>query len=159
MENLLTKECKHCKTKFTPERANRLYCSYSCKGLKAQRKRVLAYDRQVICVHHNVYENNKEPLAGDVVRLNKDYGNLKENTLGIILGTIGEKKDTYKIAFKPMLPPFISYLKEITVEHGTIISIEKDKLLHVGETNMVFSYPESRREDTFNLINEFKTTF
>ena len=159
MEGLMTKECKHCKTKFTPERANRLYCSYSCKALKAQKKRVLAYDRQVVCVHHNVYRNNKKPLAGDVVRLNKDYGNLKENTLGIILGTIGEKKDTYEISFKPMLPPFISASKDISIEYGVIISIEKDRLLHIGKTNMVFHYLKSRREDTFNLVNEFKTTF
>jgi len=152
----MIKECRHCKETFTPSRPNRMYCSYNCKGKRAHELRHVHTPRLKNYVQYNT-ENNITPLPGDVVRLSADYGRLKANTLGIIVGTVAIKTDEYKVMFNPILPPFISVNKQLNVESGVSILIKKDSLLHSGKTNMAFSYPDRKKADDMFLVNQFKT--
>ena len=156
MENLLKKNCKHCTEIFETTRGNKLYCSYSCKGRHAQIIKNEARPKLTNYVQYNA-KNNVTPLAGDCVRLTQDYGRIKANTLGIIVGTIADKTDEYTIVFNPILPPYIKLNKELNCEGGTRITIKKDCLLHAGKTNMAYSYPDRKKADDLFLVNEFKT--
>jgi len=155
----LKKVCPCCNDIFETTKSNKKYCNSSCKikhnGMLAKLNRGYTPKKENF-VHHNII-NNKQPLAGDIVRLSNNYNNIKKNTLGIITGVISEKQEKYEIVFNPILPAYISLDKKISCEGGIKIVLETKNLYHSKITNMLYCYPDRKKADDLFLVNEYKT--
>ena len=158
-KELKTKVCKQCGEEFEATRIDRIYCSSLCKNQynhNKREKREPVNPRSYDYIQYNTV-NNVTPLAGDIVRLTNDVNGINRDSLGIVLGYVSKKQDSYKIAFNPILPPYINTDKKLWVEGGKIIEVESTKLIHAKTTNMVFCYPDRKKADDMFLVNEFKT--
>ena len=151
----LQKVCPCCNDVFETTKTNKKYCDSVCKNRHAPTLRESAKPKFKDFVQYNT-ENNISPLPGDCVRLTRDYGNLKSDTLGIITGIVAEKKEEYEITFNSILPPYINVNKALKCEGGTTLKIKKNNLLHVGEINMLFCYPDRKKADDLFLVNNYK---
>ena len=150
--------CKNCNKDFDRVHANRLYCSNVCKNRLAHSIRGQRNAPKIdsILLKNNII-NNIHPLAGDLIRLSNDIGDLKAGSLGIIVGNISEKNNSIDIVINPILPPYINSSKELNCNGGTRLTINKDNLLHNGTINNVYYYTKSKRADELILVNNYLT--
>ena len=131
-------KCPNCSVLFQTKHSQRKYCCITCKLEYAN---VRFKENYVNTDKEKTLSNTKDkrPLPGDVVyAVTIDESKIRNESLGIITGYIGEYKDECNIYFNPYLPVMISKDMEIKCASGFSVVVKTKDVHTRGTIQMLF---------------------
>ena len=149
--------CPNCSVEFEAVKISRVYCCTPCK-LEAAVIRAKANYIKKGRENSLANTNNNHPLPGDVVySFGAGNDKIRNESLGVIIGAIGEETEYVTILFNPYLPVMIHKNESVNCASGFSISVKASELTRhfKPDINMLFEKTEVSTSDQLILVKRF----